>query len=172
MSRRRNESMQIGQISKRVGVSIDAVRFYERSGLLAAPLRSEGGFRLYSSTDLLSLQFIRSLQALGFSLNEIRDFLSLRSNDLRACSEVQKMLDHKLNDIHAKRAALAKLEAELKDALAKCNSQLRRARGKQNGHCPVLTAYKVPSTRVPSTRVLHKNRSPVRPELPKSCSLA
>ena len=142
MSRRRYESMQIGQISKRVGVSIDAIRFYERSGLLSAPPRSEGGFRLYSSTDLSTLQFIRSLQALGFSLNEIREFLSLRSNDRRACFEVQKMLDHKLHDIHAKRVALAKLEAELKDARAKCNSQLRRPRGKQNGRCPVLTAYK------------------------------
>jgi DNA-binding transcriptional MerR regulator len=95
MRRNRNESMQIGQISKRVGVSIDAIRFYERSGLLAAPPRSESGFPVYSSSDLSTLQFIRSLQALGFSLNEIREFLSLRSNDLRACSEVRKMLDHK-----------------------------------------------------------------------------
>jgi DNA-binding transcriptional MerR regulator len=142
MSRTRNESMQIGQISKQVGVSIDAIRFYERSGLLAAPQRSEGGFRLYSQDDLSALQFIRNLQTLGFSLNEIREFLSLRTNDLRACSEVQKMLDHKLRDIHTKRIALAKLEAELKHALARCDSQLRRPRGKRNGRCPVLTAYK------------------------------
>jgi MerR family transcriptional regulator, mercuric resistance operon regulatory protein len=142
MSAKRNESMlQIGQISKQTGVSIDAIRSYERSGLLATPPRSEGGFRLYSSSDLSTLQFIRSLQALGFSLNEIRDFRSLRGNDLRACSEVRKMLDHKLRDIHAKRIALSKLEAELKDALTKCNSQLRRPRAKQNGRCPVLTTF-------------------------------
>jgi MerR family mercuric resistance operon transcriptional regulator len=144
MSRRRNESMQIGQVSKRVGVSIDAIRFYERNGFLSAPPRSEGGFRLYSAVHLCTLKFIRNLQTLGFSLNEIREFLSLRSNNLRACSEVRKMLDHKLSDIHAKRIALAKLEAELKDALATCNSQLMRPRGKQNGRCPVLTAYKGP----------------------------
>jgi DNA-binding transcriptional MerR regulator len=142
MSRRRSEFMQIAQISKQVGVSIDAIRFYERSGLLTAPPRTAGGFRLYSSTDLVRLQFIRSLQALGFSLNEIRVFVSLRSNDLRACSQVQKMLDHKLRDIHTKRIALAKLEAELEDALAECNSQLRRPGRKQNARCPVLTAYK------------------------------
>jgi MerR family mercuric resistance operon transcriptional regulator len=143
VSAKRNESMlHIGQISKQTGVGIDAIRFYERSGLIAAPPRSEGGFRLYSSSDLSTLQFIRSLQALGFSLNEIRDFLSLRGNDLRACSEVRKMLDHKLRDIHAKRIALSKLEAELKDAVTKCNSQLRRSRAKQNNGCPVLTAYK------------------------------
>ena len=142
MSGRRNESMQIGQISKQVGVSIDAVRFYERSGLLEAPSRSEGGFRLYSSSDLCTLQFIRNLQTLGFSLNEIREFLSLRTNDLRACSEVRKKIDHKLRDVHAKRIALAKLEAELKIVLSKCNSQLRRPRKRKDGRCPILATYK------------------------------
>jgi MerR family transcriptional regulator, copper efflux regulator len=131
--------MRIGQMSKQTGVSIDAIRFYERNRLLAAPTRSEGGFRLYSSDDLSALQFIRNLQTLGFSLNEIRDFVSLRTNDLRACSAVRKMLDRKLKDIHAKRIALAKLEDELKDALTKCNAQLKRPRGKKNGRCPVLT---------------------------------
>ena len=142
MSGTRNESMQIGQISTQAGVSIDAIRFYERNGLLVAPRRSVGGFRLYSSSHLSTLQFIRNLQALGFSLKEIREFLSLRSDDLRACSAVQKMIDHKLHDVHAKRIALAKLEAELKVALKKCNSEPKRPRGKQNGRCPVLTAYK------------------------------
>jgi MerR family mercuric resistance operon transcriptional regulator len=133
--------MRIGQISKQTGISIDAVRFYERSGLLAAPARSQGGFRLYSSDDLSALQFIRSLQTLGFSLNEIREFLSLRTNDLRACSEVRKILGRKLKDIHAKRAALGKLEDELKASLTKCNSQLKRPGGKENGRCPVLTVF-------------------------------
>lgn len=132
--------MQIGQISKQAGISVDAIRFYERSGLLAVPKRSQGGFRLYSASQLSTLQFIRNLQALGFSLHEIREFLSLRSNSLRACSAVRKMLDHKLHDIHAKRVALAKLEDELKGALTKCNSELKHPRGKQR--CPVLTAYK------------------------------
>src|SRR5271169_1339199 len=133
--------MRIGQMSRQTGVSIDAIRFYERNRLLAAPTRSEGGFRLYSSDDVAALQFIRSLKTLGFSLSEIRDFVSLRINDLRACSAVRKMLDHKLKDIHAKRIALAKLEDELKAALTKCNSQLRRQQGKKNGSCPVLTVF-------------------------------
>jgi DNA-binding transcriptional MerR regulator len=132
--------MRIGQVSKRTGISIDAIRFYERNKLLSAPARSEGGFRLYSAEDLSVLRFIRSLQTLGFSLNEIREFLSLRTNDLRACSEVRKMLDHKLKDIHDKRVALLKLEDELKTALTKCDSQLKRQRGK-NGRCPVLTVF-------------------------------
>jgi MerR family transcriptional regulator, copper efflux regulator len=133
--------MRIGQMSKQTGVSIDAIRFYERNRLLAAPTRSEGGFRQYCSDDLSALQFIRSLQTLGFSLHEIREFVSLRTNDLRACSAVRKMLDHKLQDIHAKRIALTNLEDELRAALSKCNAQLKRPRGKKNGRCPVLTVF-------------------------------
>jgi DNA-binding transcriptional MerR regulator len=132
-------AMQIGQIATQTGIGIDAIRFYERNGLLAAPARSEGGFRLYSSDDLSTLQFIRSLQMLGFSLHEIREFLSLRTNGLRACSGVRKMLGHKLKDIHAKRLALVELEDELKGALTKCNSQLKRPRRKKSAGCPVLT---------------------------------
>ena len=132
-------SMQIGQIAKQTGTSVDAIRFYERSGLLAMPTRSQGGFRLYSGDDLAAVEFIRSLQTLGFSLKEIREFLSLRTNDLRACSEVRRMLDGKLKDIHAKRIALARLEDELKATMKKCTSQLKRRRRKKNGGCPVLT---------------------------------
>jgi DNA-binding transcriptional MerR regulator len=131
--------MRIGQIAKDTGLSVDAIRFYERNGLLAAPARSQGGFRLYSAVDLSTLEFIRNLQALGFSLTEIREFLALRTNELRACSEMRKKLERKIKDIHAKRTALVKLEDELKAALQKCNSQLKRSRGK-SVPCPVLAA--------------------------------
>ncbi len=131
--------MRIGQMSRQTGVSIDAIRFYERTGLLAAPARSVGGFRLYSPDALSALQFIRNLQTLGFSLDEIREFVSLRTNDLRACSAVRRMLDHKLRDIRAKKIALATLEAELTTALKKCNAQLKRPRPSKNGSCPVLS---------------------------------
>jgi DNA-binding transcriptional MerR regulator len=124
--------MQIGQVSKLTGMTVDAIRFYERNGLLAMPARSAGGFRLYSADDLSTLHFIRALQTLGFSLNEIREFLFLRTNDLRACSEVRKKLDRKLKDIHARRVALVKLEDELKSALTKCNTQRRRPRGNRS----------------------------------------
>jgi len=131
--------MRIGQISKHTGLSVDAIRFYERNGLLAPPARSQGGFRLYSAADLSTLEFIRNLQTLDFSLADIREFLSLRTNGMSACSEVRKKLDRKLKDIHAKRTALVKLEDELKAALKKCNSQLKRSRGK-SVTCPVLTS--------------------------------
>jgi MerR family transcriptional regulator, copper efflux regulator len=135
-------TMQIGQASKQSGITVDTIRFYERAGLLAAPSRSPGGFRRFSADDLSCLQFIRNLQVLGFSLHEIRELVALRTNDLRACSEVQKRLHIKLRDVHTKRLALARLEEELKAALAKCNSQLKRPGKKENARCPVLTVLR------------------------------
>jgi len=149
--------MQIGKIAAQAGIGIDAIRFYERIGLLPSPTRSEGGFRLYSSDDLSTLQFIRSLQTLGFSLNEIREFLCLRTNGLRVCSEVRKKLDHKLRDIHTKRVALVHLEDELTAVLAKCNTELKRTRGKKSTLCPVLTVIGKSKP-----KVLNENRSSVR----------
>jgi len=74
--------------------------------------------------------------------------VSLRTNDLRACSAVRTMLDHKLRDIHAKKIALGRLEAELKTALNKCNAQLKRARRSKDGRCPVLTVIETSKKKV------------------------
>ncbi len=130
--------MQIGEISKQAGVSVDAVRFYERSGLLPTAPRSVGGYRQYSAADAARLEFVRHLQALGFSLHEIREFLALRHDDVRACGEVREKLRHKLRAVHAKRASLARIECELKSALRKCNRALARPPLRSGGRCPVL----------------------------------
>src|SRR5271169_4350512 len=113
--------------------------FMSAADCLVRPRAAKVGF-VCTLLMTAALQFIRSLQGLGFSLHEIREFVSLRTNDLRACSAVRKMLDHKLKNIHAKRIALAKLEHELKSALTKCSMQLKHRRG-NSGRCPVLTVF-------------------------------
>ena len=128
----------ISAVAEKYSIHPQTLRLYEREGLLA-PSRSEGGFRLYSSNDLSTLQFIRKLQSLGFSLNEMRDFLTLRTNDLRACPSVQKMLDHKLRDARAKRIAFMKPEVELRAALRKCNSQLSHPHGRDTGMAQTIS---------------------------------
>jgi len=64
--------MQIGIVAKKVGLSIDAIRFYERNGLFPRPPRTEGGFRRYAETDVETLAFVRRVQGLGFKLSEIQ----------------------------------------------------------------------------------------------------
>ena len=126
--------MQIGVLAKKVGLSVDAIRFYERNALLPRPQRTVGGFRQYAENDVEILAFIRRVQGLGFKLIEIRSLLELRRNPQHPCAPVRKRLEEKLVNVRSKLADLRKLELELKSALRGCNEELR----KHNAHCPML----------------------------------
>ncbi len=131
--------MQIGKVARETGLSVDAIRFYERSGLLPHPPRSEGGYRLYSEGDVASLRFLQQMQSLGFSLAEIRELLTLRRGDAHACEHVRDLLDAKLSAVRTKQSELRKLERELRQARGRCCSALRK---KSPGahRCPVLNS--------------------------------
>jgi MerR family transcriptional regulator, copper efflux regulator len=126
--------MQIGTVAKKVGLSVDAIRFYERSALLPRAPRTEGGFRHYIESDIETLGFVRRVQGLGFTLGEIREFLELRRSRLQPCAPVRRRLEHKLVDVHRKFADLEKLERELRLALRRC----KRALPKRSARCPLL----------------------------------
>ena len=78
--------MQIGTIAKKIGLTADAIRFYERSSLLPSPPRSAGGFRQYGEGDVETLGFIRRVVGLGFTLREIKELLGLRHTRLQPCA--------------------------------------------------------------------------------------
>ena len=126
--------MQIGMVAKKIGLSVDAIWFYERNGLLPRPPRTAGGFRRYGENDVETLAFVRRVQGLGFKLSEIRGLLWLRGNRMQPCAPVQRRLQEKLADVQRKLADLHKLEHELRLALRSCNRELR----KRNAHCPIL----------------------------------
>ena len=69
--------MKIGKLAKAVGCSVDAIRFYEQKGIMPRPLRSEGGFRLYTDEHVQRLSFICYCRSLDISLEEIKLLLSL-----------------------------------------------------------------------------------------------
>ena len=126
--------MQIGVVAKRIGVTVDAIRFYERNGLLPRPPRTEGGFRRYGESDVETLAFVRRVQSLGFKLSEIRGLLNLRGSRLQPCAPVRRRLQQKLAEVRQKLVDLQKLEHELRLALRSCDTEVR----KRYGHCPVL----------------------------------
>lgn len=126
--------MQIGTVAKKIGLSVDAIRFYERTALLPRAARTQGGFRQYGENDLETLAFIRRVQGLGFKLSEIRGLLRVRGSRLQPCAPVRRRLQEKLDDVQKKRAALHKLEHELRVALRSCDKELRR----RTAHCPIL----------------------------------
>ena len=126
--------MQIGVVAKKIGLSVDAIRFYERNGLLSRAPRTEGGFRRYGDNDVETLAFVRRVQGLGFKLCEIRGLLRLRGNSLQPCAPVQRRLQEKLADVQRKLCDLHKLEHELRLALRSCKKELRS----RDAHCPIL----------------------------------
>ena len=126
--------MQIGMVAKKIGLSVDAIRFYERNGLLPRPPRTAGGFRRYAENDVETLAFVRRVQGLGFKLSEIRGLLQLRGNRMQPCAPVQRRLQEKLADVQKRLTDLHKLGHELRLALRSCNRELR----KRNAHCPIL----------------------------------
>ena len=126
--------MQIGVVAKKIGVSVDAIRFYERNSLLPRAARTQGGFRQYGEGDVETLAFIRRVQGLGFKLSEIRGLLKLRGNRLQPCAPVRRRLQEKLADVQGKLNDLHRLEHELRLALRCCDRELR----KRSAHCPIL----------------------------------
>jgi MerR family transcriptional regulator, copper efflux regulator len=128
--------MQIGAVAKRIGLSVDAIRFYERNALLPLAPRTQGGFRQYGENDVEMLAFIRRVQGLGFKLSEIRGLLNLRESRLQPCAPVRRRLEEKLVDVRRKLADLQKVEHELRLALQSCNKELR----KSPARCPILRA--------------------------------
>lgn len=129
---------QIGKVSERTGLSVDAIRFYEKQRLLERPPRTEGGFRLFNTHDIQRIQFIRRAQQLGFSLPEIRELLLLQRDDGKACSHMRDLLRVKVATIRNKIRELSVLEGELTKSLRKCEGQLRATGNSHEGYCPVL----------------------------------
>jgi len=130
--------IQIGRVSEQTGLSVDAIRFYEKQRLLERPPRTEGGFRLFNTQDIQRIQFIRRAQQLGFSLPEIRELLVLQSDETETCSHVRDLLQAKVTTIHNKVRELGVLEDQLTKRLRKCERKLKSSGDSHKGCCPVL----------------------------------
>src|SRR6266705_3175361 len=106
-------SLHIGHVAKRTGLSVDAIRFYEKAGLLPRPARTEGGFRLFHQREVADLEFIQRAQQLGFSLREIRELFSIQRHPQEVCVHVRDLIAQKLAVVRTKIDELQTLEAGL-----------------------------------------------------------
>ena len=117
--------------SKRSGVNIETIRYYERVSVLTPPPRTASGRRVYGSTDLRMLVFIRRARELGFSLDEIHALLRLGGPEKASCREVREIAAHYLDGIRSKLHDLKKLERLLATTVSRCS-------GRTAPDCPVL----------------------------------
>lgn len=111
--------MSIGDLSKTTGVKVVTIRYYEQTGLMPAPPRTEGNYRSYSALHVSRLQFIRRLRDLGFTLDEVRDLLRLSSEKNQFCDEVDRITHEHLATVEMKLRNLTKLASELR-RLTRC----------------------------------------------------
>ncbi|GLP95897.1 Zn(2+)-responsive transcriptional regulator [Paraferrimonas sedimenticola] len=128
--------LRIGEVAKRFEVKADTLRFYEKNGLVKASARSESGYRLYNDADLSRLSFILRAKAVGFSLTEIQELLSIELDKANwACADVKGMVDNKLVEIEAKLAELNRFRQSLQSLSRACCGGPDSAE-----HCSILEA--------------------------------
>ena len=114
--------MEIGELSKSSGCSVQTIRYYEREGLLSDPERSEGNFRLYSDKALKELEFVKHCRSLDISLNDTKRLLELKNKPEESCSSVNALIDQQLALVNKRMKELRALKAELQQVASACGS--------------------------------------------------
>lgn len=131
-SERAQQMLKIGDVARQAELSIDAVRFYEREGLLGRVRRSAAGQRQYDDETVRRLAFVRRATALGFSLAEVKSLLTLRVSARMPCERVRERALAKLTDIDRRIAELQEMRDALSRLATSCDS------GAALGSCPFL----------------------------------
>lgn len=115
--------LTIGEVAERANVHMETLRYYERRGLVARPPRSASNYRLYPEDAVRRVRFIKRAQELGFSLNDIKELLSLRADPEAGCAEVRACAEAKIKDIDAKIGALTAMKYALSTLVAACSGE-------------------------------------------------
>jgi MerR family copper efflux transcriptional regulator len=122
MVQSQDERMRIGEFADAVGVSVDAIRFYERRGVLPTAPRTPGGYRTFGRRDLDRVRLARRLQQLGLTIGEVVDTLSAHDAAGASCSSERWRLDQVEARIDAQLAELRRTRRLIREALAGCDA--------------------------------------------------
>ena len=134
----RDQWVKIGELSRATGTNIETIRYYERIGLLPAPVRTPANYRSYGEPFRARLAFVRHSRELGFTIEQIRSLLDLSDHPERDCAEADHIASHHLVQVEAKIAQLETLRDELTRILGRC-------RGGIAADCQVIEALGKPS---------------------------
>ncbi|MEX1993518.1 MAG: Hg(II)-responsive transcriptional regulator [Steroidobacteraceae bacterium] len=126
------ETYTIGALARHTGIHLETIRYYQRRGLVEEPTRPLGGIRRYSEVHARRLRFIRHAQALGFTLDEVRDLLALE--DGRHCRQAEAIGAHKLATVRERLAQLRRVERALARLVRECHLNSGKV------HCPLIDA--------------------------------
>ena len=128
--------LKIGELAQRTGISRDAIRFYEKHGLITPTARTDSGYRLYSKSDVLRISFILSAKEVGFTLNEVHQLLELEvTKDKKSCQDVKEFVDNKIQVVNQRLIEMKKIKQSLKTLSVACCGGDEPAT-----HCTILGA--------------------------------
>lgn len=116
--------LSIGKLARQTGTKVETIRFYEKNGLLPEPSRTEGNYRAYEPTHLNRLSFIRRARELGFSLDQIREFLKLADDRSQSCAAVDAIAKEHRKEVERKIQDLIALKSELDRMINQCECGL------------------------------------------------
>jgi MerR family mercuric resistance operon transcriptional regulator len=130
-----SRGLTIGALSRRAGVKIETIRYYERIQLMQKPPRTSGGHRCYDPEHVDHLRFIRQARVLGFGIKAVRNLLALSVRAANSCAEAREIAAAQLADVRTKQHDLVRLEKILADTIAQCDA---RCCGPVAPDCPVF----------------------------------
>ena len=126
--------LTIGKIANQAGVNTDTLRYYEREGIIAKPVRNGSNYRVYSDDTVLRVRFVKRAQELGFSLAEIKELLELRISEEARCGNVRDQALAKIEDLDGKISSLRAMRRVLSQLVARCSGE------GPVSECPILEA--------------------------------
>lgn len=127
-------ALKVGDVARQAGVNLQTVHYYERRGLLPKPPRTASNYRAYPQDAVLRVRFIKRAQDLGFTLQEIKELLSLRTTPGTRCTDVRHRAEAKVQDIDAKIQTLTAMRKALTNLIAGCPDAAPLSQ------CPILAA--------------------------------
>lgn len=133
MKQKTTQFLTIGKLAERTGISTDTLRYYEKMGLIKAASRSEAGYRIYGEEAERILQFIRGAKTLNFTLEEIRQLLTLNRSDKATCAEVLKHTTGKITEAEQKIRELKEVKRILSALVEQCPADSTSV-----SSCPIL----------------------------------
>jgi len=146
--------LKIGEVAKRTGIGIETLRFYERSGLLSRPARTEGGYRLYDAEALTALDFIKQAQTLGFSLDEIKQIIAESRSGQSPCSGVRKIVRQRLMELDERLEQMRLYRDELAETLKQWDKH-----GDAEGHiCGLIEGTTIKTTKPASPQMRRRRK--------------
>ena len=128
----------IGQLAKQAGCKVETVHYYEKTGLMPKPPRTEGGHRTYALLHVKRLNFIRRSRELGFSIEQIKELLKFIDEPNHYCGEVKALAMLHAREVQQKIDDLERLKSALNKMVSQC-----KGRQYSIDDCPIIDALYV-----------------------------